>query len=661
MSSSVIGALRVNLGLDSAQFSDGLKKSQSGIQNFAKNAAVAFAAISAAASGAFLAIRGAAQRADDAWKSSQSLGMPIDELGRLTHAAEMSGASLETLQTGIRRASQAISQTAAGATNEAAKAFHQLGVKVKDSDGKLRSSTSVIEDIADRFSKMPDGVAKTNAAIAIFGRSGAQLIPMLNTGREGLKAMGDEAERLGLVFDEKTARSAEQFNDNIARLSGSMTGLWNRVLAGVIGGFTHLSDRFVAASQAGGQLTSIADGITWAMNALARGISVVFDNLGTLYDLFKVFVAAKIVTFLVSLAGGFISLARAIRVSGLAMVAFTTITRAKITAIALAAAVIAKLTGTFDDMAGWLSSTATDIMNALPESMREGLDSLSAGLAGLGAEIEGVDGQVASSMGTYLRFGEEAAGSFGKVGEAAKSEAQKIKDMQREAARIFEATRTPLEQYQAQIARLNELLAAGKLSQDTYNRAVLQAQDAFKQAEEAGKKTGSVMERIGDRLASTFSSAFQGLIDGSKKVKDVLRDLLSQFASMATNSLFKSLIGGIFGGGTAGGGWLGNLLSFDGGGHTGFGSRTGGLDGKGGFAALLHPNETVIDHTRTTGGGSSSRDVVTIVLQDDSGRMASIADQQIKTASGAIINVAVQKSNSQIIPTVQNAQKRRVL
>lgn len=51
------------------------------------------------------------------------------------------------------------------------------------------------------------------------------------------------------------------------------------------------------------------------------------------------------------------------------------------------------------------------------------------------------------------------------------------------------------------------------------------------------------------------------------------------------------------------------IASFDGGGFTGFGSRTGGLDGKGGFMAMVHPNETVIDHTK---GGQSSGMVVNI-------------------------------------------------
>jgi hypothetical protein len=54
------------------------------------------------------------------------------------------------------------------------------------------------------------------------------------------------------------------------------------------------------------------------------------------------------------------------------------------------------------------------------------------------------------------------------------------------------------------------------------------------------------------------------------------------------------------------------LLSFDGGGFTGGGSRSGGMDGKGGFPAMLHPNETVIDHTKgqTAGGGGVTVNVI---------------------------------------------------
>ena len=42
------------------------------------------------------------------------------------------------------------------------------------------------------------------------------------------------------------------------------------------------------------------------------------------------------------------------------------------------------------------------------------------------------------------------------------------------------------------------------------------------------------------------------------------------------------------------------MFSFDGGGYTGGGSRSGGVDGKGGFYAIMHPQETVIDHTKSS-------------------------------------------------------------
>lgn len=56
--------------------------------------------------------------------------------------------------------------------------------------------------------------------------------------------------------------------------------------------------------------------------------------------------------------------------------------------------------------------------------------------------------------------------------------------------------------------------------------------------------------------------------------------------------------------------------SFDGGGYTGNGSRTGGVDGKGGFWAVMHPQETVIDHTKGQsmpggGGGITNNFIVT--------------------------------------------------
>ena len=75
----------------------------------------------------------------------------------------------------------------------------------------------------------------------------------------------------------------------------------------------------------------------------------------------------------------------------------------------------------------------------------------------------------------------------------------------------------------------------------------------------------------------------------------VIKNLLNAFS-------FGTVAGGS-GSGTSSGG--GGKMSFDGGGYTGMGARAGGVDGKGGFGAILHPNETVIDHEKGQGMGAT--------------------------------------------------------
>ena len=114
-------------------------------------------------------------------------------------------------------------------------------------------------------------------------------------------------------------------------------------------------------------------------------------------------------------------------------------------------------------------------------------------------------------------------------------------------------------------------------------------------------------------------------------------------------------------GASGGGGWLGGLLSaafggtkattptFDGGGFTGYGSRSGGIDGKGGFPAILHPNETVLDHTRGQVGPSGSQNyAMTIDLRGTTGDRE--LDAKIARAGQAIL--------AQVPSAMQNHQMR---
>jgi hypothetical protein len=248
---AVIGALRVNLGIDTAQFSEGLQKAQSSLSKVGAMMKTAFVAAAAAAAAAIagigLALKGMINDADDMSKAASKIGIPIEELSKLRYAADMSGVSMEGLQTGVRKLSQGMLAFVQKGTGPAADAFKRLGIEVKNSDGSLRSSTDVMGQIADRFAAMPDGVQKTALAVQLFGKAGTDMIPMLNGGSAALKQMTDEAEQFGLVISEETGKRAEAFNDNLSRLSYAGQGLTTMLMAALLPALVTITDGIVAA------------------------------------------------------------------------------------------------------------------------------------------------------------------------------------------------------------------------------------------------------------------------------------------------------------------------------------------------------------------------------------------------------------------------------
>lgn len=143
------------------------------------------------------------------------------------------------------------------------------------------------------------------------------------------------------------------------------------------------------------------------------------------------------------------------------------------------------------------------------------------------------------------------------------------------------------------------------------------AQASADSKDEADKASKTFADTLHNDLKGAFSAAFR---DTSGEPLQAFGDAIANIIyTRAATSLAESLIGSA--GGTGGGSILASLFSFDGGGFTGAGARSGGLDGKGGFMALLHPNETVTDHTR----GKSTGGAVTVVQNFTVGDVASVS------------------------------------
>ncbi len=163
-----------------------------------------------------------------------------------------------------------------------------------------------------------------------------------------------------------------------------------------------------------------------------------------------------------------------------------------------------------------------------------------------------------------------------------------------------------------------------------------------KQNEETQK-----LKNTADQLAAPFDDFFMSLVDGTKSAKDAFRsmarDIIQQLYRIFVVEQMVQSVSGAIQGAMAGPVQGPNLPSLDGGGYTGSGPRSGGLDGKGGFMAMLHPRETVVDHTK---GQSVGGDTVTV-------------NQTINVSTG--VQQTVRTEIKQLMPQIAENAKAAVV
>jgi len=203
-----------------------LGNSMQGLEGRIKNASMAtnllytglksLAAV-AVTGGVVALAKSAIDLADDMRDLSQRTGVGVETLGQFKVAAELSGSSLEGVAKGLTFLNKNMVAAATGAEGAAA-AFKTVGVATTEADGTLRSADKVFLDVADRFAQLRDGPEKAALAIKIFGKAGAELIPILNLGSK-------EIQRFGLGIGPDFADKADAFNDQLGIMKAQTTVL----------------------------------------------------------------------------------------------------------------------------------------------------------------------------------------------------------------------------------------------------------------------------------------------------------------------------------------------------------------------------------------------------------------------------------------------------
>lgn len=270
------GSIVIDLLMRTGAFETDTKRAEAALKRFRKVAedqmvAAGIAATAYAATFAYMA-KDAINAMDQMNEAAQKTGIATEALSQLAYAAKMSGVETDSFTSAMVKFNKAIAEGSTGSGN-AADAFKAIGISAAEL--KASSPDQVLAMVAEKFAGFADGANKTALAIAIFGRAGADMIPMLNEGASGIAAMREEADKLGATIDTSAAKAADQFNDNLDRMIVKMKSFVKGITSDVIPVLNILMETFLAGNSLmnvidAGMSLNLEGGLTGVGAQLAR-------------------------------------------------------------------------------------------------------------------------------------------------------------------------------------------------------------------------------------------------------------------------------------------------------------------------------------------------------------------------------------------------------
>lgn len=172
----------------------------------------------------------AAAAADEMLTMSSISGMSVETLQEMQYAAEFVDVSVDRLNDGFKDLTSAMKSANTG-SEDAQKAFAQLGVNVTDSNGKLRNAKDVFFETIDALGQLEAGTQRDALAMTIFSESARELNPLIDAGSGKLRQLAQQAHDTGYVLSEDAVKSLGKVDDALKELNNTQEGLKNQLAA----------------------------------------------------------------------------------------------------------------------------------------------------------------------------------------------------------------------------------------------------------------------------------------------------------------------------------------------------------------------------------------------------------------------------------------------
>ena len=181
---------------------------------------------------------------DELGDFAEANGTTAAAVSQLGYAAQLSGSDISAVKSTISGLNSKIGEAALG-VGRGGKMFAKFGINVKDANGKVKDTTSILEEIAGKMQGLSN-----QEAIAMANKLGvdSSLVPLLLKGKEGIAALTAEAAKNGAVTNDQAA-AAGAYADMMDKTNARIQGVKNSVATALMPAMTELGTKIADVTE----------------------------------------------------------------------------------------------------------------------------------------------------------------------------------------------------------------------------------------------------------------------------------------------------------------------------------------------------------------------------------------------------------------------------
>ena len=285
MAASVIGALRVNLGLDSAQFERGLGQAKKRLGDMRKQF-VAFSAMAGAAAAGLGALTTATARtANEITRFSQVAGAAPSDLQKWAAGAKTVGIEQDKLADILKDVNDRIGDYAATGGGPMVDFFENIAPKVGVTADQFRklSGPDALQLYVSSLEKAGASQQDMTFYLEAMASDATALLPLLRNNGAEMQRLAGNAQSLGAVMSDSTVAALNSAHLAFQDVGLAMQGIGNRIAGSLAPGLTMLATGFADAMREGAWLRTVTDALIDNLSRLATYAATAVTWFGTRY------------------------------------------------------------------------------------------------------------------------------------------------------------------------------------------------------------------------------------------------------------------------------------------------------------------------------------------------------------------------------------------